>query len=54
MTLILQSIHTVSAINDMTEQESTDVMNLFLQANLYSEMLQDKLGWDKPAPKKKK
>jgi AcrR family transcriptional regulator len=54
MTLILQSIHTVSAINDMTEQESTDVMNLFLQANLYSEVLQDKLGWDKPAPKKKK
>jgi AcrR family transcriptional regulator len=54
LTLILQSIHTVSAINDMTEQESTDVMNLFLQANLYSEMLQDKLGWDKPTPKKKK
>lgn len=54
LTLILQSIHTVSAINDMTEQESTDVMNLFFQANLYSEMLQDKLGWDKPAPKKKK
>ena len=54
LTLILQSIHTVSAINDMTEQESTDVMNLFLQANLYSEMLQDKLGWDKPVPKKKK
>jgi AcrR family transcriptional regulator len=53
LTLILQSIHTVSAINNMTEQESTDVMNLFFQANLYSEMLQDKLGWDKPAPKKK-
>jgi AcrR family transcriptional regulator len=54
MTLILQSIHTVSAINDMTEQESTDVMNLFFQANLYSEMLQEKLGWDEPTPKKKK
>ena len=53
LTLILQAIHTFGPINDMTEQESIDIMNLFLQANLYSETLQDTLGWDKPAPKKK-
>jgi len=53
-TLVFQSMGTFAEVNDMTEQQKQDMLSCIGYLSQASESIQATLGWDKPAPKKKK
>ena len=52
-TLIIQAMGAFDEVNDMTEQQKQDMLGYIGYMSQTSETVQDALGWDKPAPKKK-
>lgn len=52
-TLIIQAMGAFDEVNDMTEQQKQDMLGYIGYMSQTGETVQDALGWDKPAPKKK-
>ena len=52
-TLIIQAMGAFDEVNDMTEQQKQDMLGYVGYMSQTGETVQDTLGWDKPAPKKK-
>lgn len=52
--LLLHGIGTMDEVNDMTEQEKQDLYAFVGMLGTMSDSVQKTLGWDKPAPKKRK
>ena len=52
-TLIIQAMGAFDEVNDMTEQQKQDMLAYIGYMSQTGETVQDALGWDKPAPKKK-
>jgi AcrR family transcriptional regulator len=53
-TLLLHGVGTMDEVNDMTEQEKQDMYAFVGMLGSISGSVQKSLGWDKPAPKKRK
>jgi AcrR family transcriptional regulator len=51
--LIIQGMSTFDEVNDMTEQQKTDMLDYVGYLSQSGEAIQAALGWDKPAPKKR-
>ena len=51
--MLAQSIHLMSEINGMSEQDVDDVMGFIRGAGSYAPAVQSALGWDQEPPKKK-
>ena len=51
--LIIQGMSTFDEVNDMTEQQKTDLLDYVGYLSQSGEAIQAALGWDKPAPKKR-
>ena len=51
--LIIQGMSTFDEVNDMTEQQKTDMLDFVGYLSQSGEAIQAALGWDKPAPKKR-
>jgi len=52
-TLIIHAMGAFDEVNDMTEQQKQDMLTYIGYMSQTGETVQDALGWDKPAPKKK-
>ena len=51
--MLAQSVHLMSEINGMSEQDIDDVMGFIRGAGSYAPVVQSALGWDQEPPKKK-
>ncbi len=51
--MLSQSIHLMSEVNGMSEQNIDDVMGFIRGAGSYAPVVQSALGWDQEPPKKK-
>jgi len=54
MTMLLQSMHVLGDINELSPQDKEDIFGFMSLSGLFTEHVQDSLGWDKPPAKKKK
>ena len=53
-TLALQAMGTFNEVDGMTEQQKQDILSYIGYMSQTGEIVQAALGWDKPAPKKRK
>ena len=53
-TLAMQAMGTFDEVDGMTEQQKQDILSYIGYMSQTGEIVQAALGWDKPAPKKKK
>lgn len=54
MLMILQSMHVLGDINELSPQDKEDILSFIALSGLFTEHIQDVLGWDKPPAKTKK
>ena len=52
--MLLQSMHILGDINELSPQDKDDILSFMSLSGLFTEHIQDSLGWDKPPAKKKK
>ncbi len=52
--MLLQSMHVLGDINELSRQDNEDILGFISLSGLFAENVQETLGWDKPPAKKRK